>query len=67
MKLKNLMVNAGPITAFVTLLVGGHIGWKYLQDVGVGDRKNYPTTDIYYNYIKPKITGSGKDESVKKS
>ena len=46
-KIATFWKNNHPVIIVVGILVSSHIGWKYLQDIGVGDRgRDYPHKHI---------------------
>ena len=50
---------------YVGLLAGGHIGWKYLQDMGVGDKgTDYPIKNLP-RISKEVLTGTKEGDSGK--
>ena len=50
---------------YVGLLAGGHIGWKYLQDMGVGDKgADYPIKNLP-KIAKEVVTGTKEESSDK--
>ena len=47
------------IIVMVPLIIGSHMGWKYLQDIGVGDKgRDYPIKkfpEVYGKVISEKL------------
>ena len=61
-KLQAFWKNYGGISVIVGMVIAGHMGWKYLQDIGIGDKgRDYPLKtlpEVYGKYAKEKASGS---------
>lgn len=68
-RLKSVWNNHHPAIVVLGIVFCGHLGWKHLQDIGIGDRgRDYPffgVIDICSNKIK-EVLSSKKNEGEKK-
>ena len=58
------------IIVMVPLIIGSHMGWKYLQDIGVGDKgRDYPikkVPEVYGKVISEKLWPEKTDDEKMK-
>ena len=54
------------IIVMVPMIIGSHMGWKYLQDIGVGDKgRDYPIKkfpEVYGKVISEKLWPGKTDD-----
>ena len=65
-KLQAFAKNYGAFSVIFGMVIAGHMGWKYLQDTGIGDQgrdysvKNLP--EVFGKYYKEKVSGPKMDK-----
>lgn len=66
-RLRSFSKSNYPAIVVCGIVIGGHIYWKWLQDIGVGDKgRDYPhkkMPEVYYKTITKKLFGE-KNESA---
>ena len=68
-RLRSVWSNHHPAIVTVAIVFCGHLGWKYLQDIGIGDKgRDYPhkkIIEICSDKIKESLS-SQKDKNGSK-